>query len=119
MTNESDRNGQTEAESKDARSEGVRRMLNSEDAPQEPDQPMGVVTGEGKEPPEGVGESITRRGEDVVDRDGGEAGRFDTGTDGTPADRPTGGSTARDATGVDPQDPVVDTPILSDEENDD
>jgi len=54
------------------------------------------------------GDSITRRGEDVGASDQ-EAGRKDTGTQG-PTDRPTGTSTARDATSVDPQDPITGSP---------
>jgi hypothetical protein len=52
-----------------------------------------------------VGESITDRGEDIADRDGKEAGRQDTGVQGE-SQRPTGTSTARDVTGVDPQEPI-------------
>jgi hypothetical protein len=52
--------------------------------------------------PEGVGESVGRRGEDVVKNEGKEAGRQDTAADDTPAQRPTGTSTPRDTTGVDP-----------------
>lgn len=53
----------------------------------------------------GVGESTTRRGEDVIKEEGSEPGRRpNQGTKG--ADRPYGGSTARGATGVDPQDPI-------------
>jgi hypothetical protein len=99
-----------EAESKEARAEGVRRMLSGEDAPKEPVQPSGVETGQGQMPPDDVGESITRRGEDAAKRDGKEPGRFDTGTDGTPAERPTGESNARDATGVDPAEPITGSP---------
>ena len=55
--------------------------------------------------PLGVGESTTRRGEDIREGDGKEAGRQDAGTDDTPAQRPVGTSTARDQTGVDPQEP--------------
>jgi hypothetical protein len=51
-------------------------------------------------PPDGVGESVSRRGEDVVD-DGKEPGRYDSGTQG-PSRRPVGGSTGRDVTSVDP-----------------
>ena len=55
--------------------------------------------------PHGVGESTSRRGEDIRDEDGVEAGRQpEVGTSG--ADRPYGKSTARDATGIDPQDPI-------------
>lgn len=55
--------------------------------------------------PEGVGQSTTRRGEDVSDQEGKEPGRYDSGTQGQ-SERPTGGSTQRDSTGVDPQDPI-------------
>jgi hypothetical protein len=55
--------------------------------------------------PENVGESTTRRGEDVVKEEGQESGRETLGTKGE-SDRPYGTSTARDATGVDPQDPI-------------
>ncbi len=50
-----------------------------------------------------VGTSTTRRGEDVVEEDG-EDGRFRTGTKGE-SERPVGESTARDSTGIDPQEP--------------
>lgn len=53
--------------------------------------------------PKGVGTSTTRRGEDVVEEDG-ENGRHRTGTQGE-SQRPVGVSTARDSTGIDPQDP--------------
>jgi hypothetical protein len=52
--------------------------------------------------PEGVGESINRRGEDVIKEEGKETGREGTGTDAGPAERPTGESSPRDATGVQP-----------------
>lgn len=48
-------------------------------------------------------ESMTRRGEDIA-KDETEPGRQDTGTQGE-TERPTGTSTARDFTSVDPQDP--------------
>ena len=51
--------------------------------------------------PKGVGISTTRRGEDVVEEDG-EDGRHRTGTQGE-SQRPVGTSTARDSTGIDPQ----------------
>jgi hypothetical protein len=55
--------------------------------------------------PHGAGESTTRRGEDIRDEDGVEAGREpEVGTSG--ADRPYGKSTARDVTSIDPQDPI-------------
>lgn len=50
-----------------------------------------------------VGTSTTRRAEDVVGEDG-EDGRFTTGTKGE-TQRPVGESTARDSTGIDPQEP--------------
>jgi hypothetical protein len=43
----------------------------------------------------------TRRGEDMVDQDGKEAGRYDTGKKGK-TERPTGKSTPRDQTGINP-----------------
>jgi len=54
--------------------------------------------------PDNVGESTTRRGEKVVTGEGKEAGRHDIGTQGA-SKRPVGTSTARDSTGIDPQDP--------------
>ncbi|HEY1917184.1 MAG TPA: hypothetical protein VGH27_16580 [Streptosporangiaceae bacterium] len=57
-----------------------------------------------------VGESTTRRGEDVRASDGKEPGRSDGPAQGE-SQRPTGTSAARDSTGVDPQDPISgDTP---------
>ena len=44
----------------------------------------------------------TRKGENIKDDDGKEAGRHDAGT--THADRPAGGSTARDSTAINPDD---------------
>lgn len=54
-------------------------------------------------PPKGVGESTSRRGEDIAEKDGKEAGRVDTGTSDDGSERPTGESTARDRTSVGPQ----------------
>ena len=97
--------GDAESESKGARAESVSRTLSGEDAPEETVQPTGTTEGrEGEMAPDDVGESISRRGENMVDADGKESGRQDTGTDDTPAQRPTGTSTPRDTTGVDPQD---------------
>ncbi len=48
-------------------------------------------------------ESTDRRAEDIA-REEKEAGRTDTGPQG-PTGRPTGTSSARDYTGIDPQDP--------------
>jgi len=53
------------------------------------------------ETPLGVGESISRRGEDMSDDDGKEAGRHDMGTKGE-SGRPVGMSDERDQSGVDP-----------------
>ena len=52
--------------------------------------------------PEGVGESTTRRGENVIREEGEEPGRTHTGTDDSLAQRPTGESTPRVETGVQP-----------------
>jgi hypothetical protein len=54
--------------------------------------------------PQDAGKSTGSRGEDVKKRSQ-EAGRQDAGTAG-PTDRPVGTSTARDSTGVDPQEPI-------------
>jgi hypothetical protein len=96
----------TESESKEARAESVRRQKAGEDSPEEanPQSLVGPTGGSpGEKPPEGVGESVARRGEDMIKHEGKEAGRHDTGTDDSEAARPTGSSTARDHTGVDPQ----------------
>jgi hypothetical protein len=61
--------------------------------------------GDPRLPAENAGQSTAARGEDIMDRDGKEAGRQDTGTQGA-SQRPTGTSTARDVTGVNPQDPI-------------
>ena len=61
--------------------------------------------------PHGTGDSENRSAEDVA---GGEqeAGRHNTGTDGQ-SGRPTGESTMRDSTSVDPQEPIdEDSPTL-------
>jgi hypothetical protein len=52
-----------------------------------------------------VGQSSTRRAEDIAAEDGKEPGRHDGPAQGE-SERPTGGSAARDFTGVDPQEPV-------------
>lgn len=56
-------------------------------------------------PPEGVGESMGRRGEDIVKEEGKAPGHIDLGTKGA-TERPYGTSTARASTGIDPQDPI-------------
>jgi hypothetical protein len=88
------------------RSEGPERMLNGEAPPKEAIQAESAAAprDDAKMAPEGVGQSMTRGGEKVSTEDGKEAGRFDSGSDGSKADRPTGGSTPRDLTGVNPQD---------------
>lgn len=50
-----------------------------------------------------VGDSVSRRGEEIEDSDGKEAGRRDLGTEGG-AQRPVGTSDSRDVTSVDPDD---------------
>jgi hypothetical protein len=52
-----------------------------------------------------VSKSESRAGEEVASSEQ-EQGRVDTGTQGA-ADRPTGESTARDWTGVDPKEPIT------------
>jgi hypothetical protein len=60
--------------------------------------------------PLGVGESSSRRGEEIGA--GAESGRRDAGTTGQ-AERPAGTSTARDSTTIDPQEPIdSDSPSL-------
>ena len=90
------------------RAEGVSRQLTCQDAPEDTDRPgqVGPTGGGGGEmAPEGVGESVGHRGENMIEEEGKEAGRYDTGTQG-PTNRPVGKSTARDSTGVDPQEPI-------------
>lgn len=82
---------------------GTARAFGSEPPLKEPAQPGSDETPEdAARAPEGVGESTTRRGEDVVKQEGLEPGRGETGTDATPAGRPAGGSSPRDSTGVEP-----------------
>ncbi len=49
----------------------------------------------------------TRKGENIKDKDGKESGRQDSGTTG--AGRPSGSSTARDSTAINPDDVDTDT----------
>jgi len=82
------------------RAEGPERMLRGEEPPKDTVQPeSSASSGEGEMAPEGVGESINRRGEDVVKREGTEAGRETEGTKGQ-SDRPYGSSDERDKTGI-------------------
>jgi hypothetical protein len=82
---------------------GTARAFGSEPPLKEPAQPGPDQTPEDAAmAPEGVGESTTRRGEDVVKEEGLEAGREETAKDATPAGRPAGESSPRDSTGVNP-----------------
>jgi hypothetical protein len=63
--------------------------------------PHDSVTRHEKGSPENVGKSSTRKGEDVVKREGKEAGRYEVEEKG--AGRPAGKSTLRDQTSVDPK----------------
>jgi hypothetical protein len=93
----------SEDHSKEERAKGVQRMLSGEDPPREPpvNDPDEPATSPGADK---VGESTTRRGEDIAAGEK-EPGRHDTGVEGG-ADRPTGTSTARDRTSIDPQEPA-------------
>jgi hypothetical protein len=51
----------------------------------------------------------TRKGEEMIEEEGREPGRFSLGRDDTPAGRPRGGSDARDDTGVAPEEPITGT----------
>jgi hypothetical protein len=62
------------------------------------------VTVPGAGHPEYSGKSVTRRGEDMR-KEEPEPGRYRTKPAGS-GERPGGKSTARDSTGVDPQDPI-------------
>lgn len=90
----------------DERYKGTLRAMGDEPPLREPNQPQSSdredLDQRDLQAPDGVGESLSRRGEDVVEDDGKEAGRVDTGTHEGPTDRPTGESTSRDRTSVDP-----------------
>jgi hypothetical protein len=90
--------------------EAADRVVQANQKAWEANDTQEAATGEGRQGPDltggHVGESITRRGEDVVKQEGTEPGRFDGPPQGQ-SQRPTGGSTARDFTGVDPQDTVT------------
>ncbi len=104
MPDEAD--AKSEAESKKARAADVREQLSDEETPDDTDRrsQVGPTGGGGGEmAPEGVGTSYTRGGEEVSTQEGKEAGRVDTGADDSDTGRPTGKSTPRDRTGVDPQ----------------
>jgi hypothetical protein len=97
------RTGAEPTENQVANQESVKRAQTGQKAPEEPVQPIGAAVGQkqGEMAPEGVGQSYGRRGEDQA-KATKEPGRYDTGKDA--ANRPTGESTARDKTGVNPQD---------------
>lgn len=57
------------------------------------------------DPPEPSHQPGTSRGEKKVEEEGKQTGRQTTGTTGE-AKRPTGKSTAKDSTGINPKDPV-------------
>lgn len=61
--------------------------------------------------PLGVGESQTRRGEDMTEHEGKEEGRYDAGTQGA-SGRPVGTSSPEASTGVDPQDSGDESPTV-------
>ncbi len=83
------------------RSQGPERMLSGEEAPEDTVQPESSApySGEAEMPPEGVGESVSQRGEDARDKEGQEAGRQDEGTQGE-TERSVGSSDERDTTGI-------------------
>lgn len=88
----------SEQQSKADRAAGVGRMLSGDAPPEEPPEndpePPGEVGGASS-----VGESTAARAEDTASKDK-EAGRRDTGEGA--AGRPTGTSSDRDETGIDP-----------------
>ena len=63
------------------------------------------VTVRGKGHPKYSGKSVTPRGEELRKRKGAEPGRYEVGSHGHP-EKEAGKSTARDVSGVRPQDPV-------------
>jgi len=63
--------------------------------------PHDSVTRHEKGGPQNVGKSTTRRGEDVLKREGKEPGRYETEEKGS-SGRPAGKSTLRDQTSVNP-----------------
>lgn len=89
------------AKGRNERADGVERMLSGEPAPQEATQAgsSAAPRADAAMAPSGVGESAGRHAEDMIESDGKEAGRYDTGTKGQ-SERPTGESTSRDTSGV-------------------
>jgi hypothetical protein len=86
---------------------GTARAWGSEPPLKEPAQPGSDETpDDAAMPPDDVGVSTTRHGEDVVKEEGEEAGRESTDADATPSGRPAGESSPRYSTGVKtPEDP--------------
>jgi hypothetical protein len=110
--------GRGGSESAEALSESVESQLSetvtgkhestsspAEESPVEP----GEVSHEVPDSPLGVGESMTRRGEDMAEDDGKESGRYEGGT-AHEAERPVGGSDSRDMSGAAPQSGVTESP---------
>ena len=97
-----------QTEAKEGHDEHMDKIFNRVDeAPPGPGREISDEEREGVGPTDmeatsalGVGESISRRGEDVGKQED-EAGREDTGTKG-PSDRPVGESDTRGSTSVDP-----------------
>lgn len=110
--------GEGSSESSEALTESVKSQLSetvtgthgatASPAVESPVDPS-EVSHEVPESPLGVGESTTRRGEDVAEQDGKEAGRSDHGSEHE-AGRPAGGSDSRDASGAAPNSGVTDSP---------
>ena len=108
--------GRGESESSDALTASIERQMEHTDpgnrgataspADEQPVSPGAANASGGGTPesPHGVGESTSRRGEDVVKEEGKEPGRSDDGVEDTPAARPYGSSSPRDVTGVNPPD---------------
>ncbi len=99
----------SESQSKVERAESIERQLEGEPAPTTPPaNPSG-----GSTPAPGtddVGESVTRPGEDIAERDGKEPGRADSGT--SASGRPKGESDERDASSVTSGESATDSPPM-------
>ncbi|MDQ2724562.1 MAG: hypothetical protein M3Y36_03600 [Actinomycetota bacterium] len=83
-------------------SDSTKRAYGSKAAEHEPVQPGSDVDQPDSDmAPEGVGESMSRSGEDIAQKDGKEAGRHDEGDDASrETDRKVGSSDNRDQTGI-------------------
>jgi hypothetical protein len=95
--------GDSDSESQRSGAESVKRQERGANAPGEanPESLVGPTGGSpGKEPPKHTGESVGRRGEDQA-KGSKEAGRHDK--DDHHTGRPSGGSTQRDHTSINPQ----------------